>query len=117
MTDFNHKQASEQQAEPIAFIKQGDDGYPKLVFAVNFTYHSIAAKQDDIPLYTIQPDQSAEIELENEIAELKAELAKQLEIKKEMQVGIVQFVDAIAEYFGKRNPAVIKLLEQVKELR
>lgn len=34
-----------------------------------------------------------------------------------MRVAVVQIVDAIAEYFGTRNPAVVKLLEQVKELR
>lgn len=37
--------------EPVAHIKQGMDGYPKLVFNGTFQYDSIAAKQPDIALY------------------------------------------------------------------
>ena len=47
------KEALEQLAqEPVAHIKQGMDGYPKLVFNGKFEYESIAAKWDDIALYT-----------------------------------------------------------------
>ena len=47
------KEALEQPAqEPVAHIKQGMDGYPKLVFNGKFEYESIAAKWDDIALYT-----------------------------------------------------------------
>ena len=38
--------------EPVAHIKQGMDGYPKLVFNGKFEYESISAKWDDIALYT-----------------------------------------------------------------
>lgn len=38
--------------EPVAYIKQGMDGYFKLIFNGNFKYKSIAAKWDDIALYT-----------------------------------------------------------------
>jgi hypothetical protein len=47
------KDALEQPAqEPVAYIKQGMDGYFKLIFNGNFKYKSIAAKWDDIALYT-----------------------------------------------------------------
>ena len=47
------KEALEQPAqEPVAHIKQGMYGYPKLVFNGKFEYESIAAKWDDIALYT-----------------------------------------------------------------
>jgi hypothetical protein len=47
------KEALEQPAqEPVAYITQGIDGYFKLVFNGNFKYKSIAAKWDDIALYT-----------------------------------------------------------------
>jgi hypothetical protein len=41
-------------SEPVAFIKQGDDGYPRLVQnpLLTFSYSSILVKQPDIPLYT-----------------------------------------------------------------
>ena len=39
-------------AKPVAHIKQGMDGYPKLVFNGIFQYDSITAKQPDIALYT-----------------------------------------------------------------
>jgi hypothetical protein len=41
-------------SEPVAFIKQGDDGYPRLVQNPLHTvsYSSILVKQPDIPLYT-----------------------------------------------------------------
>jgi len=46
------EEALEQPAqEPVAHIKQGMDGYPKLVFNGTFQYDSIAAKQPDIALY------------------------------------------------------------------
>ena len=46
------KEALEQPAqEPVAHIKQGMDGYPKLVYNGTFQYDSIAAKQPDIALY------------------------------------------------------------------
>ena len=47
------KEALEQPAQepPVAHIKQGMDGYPKLVFNGTFQYDSIAAKQPDIALY------------------------------------------------------------------
>jgi len=40
--------------EPVAFIKQGDDGYPRLVQnpILLFKYESILKKYPDIPLYT-----------------------------------------------------------------
>ena len=38
--------------EPIAHIKQGDTGYPVLIFNGRFEYASLTAKQPDIPLYT-----------------------------------------------------------------
>lgn len=45
--------ADEQPSqEPMAWIKQGMDGYPKLVFNGKFEYESISAKWGDIPLYT-----------------------------------------------------------------
>ena len=47
------KEALEQPAQepPVAHIKQGMDGYPKLIFNGTFQYDSIAAKQPDIALY------------------------------------------------------------------
>jgi len=54
-TAFSHGYEAhrvEQAAqEPVAHIKQGMDGYPKLVFNGTFQYDSIAAKQPDIALY------------------------------------------------------------------
>ena len=47
------KSALEQPTqEPIAHIKQGDTGYPVLIFNGRFEYASLTAKQPDIPLYT-----------------------------------------------------------------
>jgi hypothetical protein len=43
--------ADKQAQEPVAHIKQGMNGYPKLVFNGTFKYDSIAAKQPDIALY------------------------------------------------------------------
>ena len=58
------KEALEQPAqEPVAYIKQGMDGYPSLVFNGKFEYASIAAKWDDIALY-IHPAPSCQ-ECEN----------------------------------------------------
>ena len=46
------KEALEQPTQkPVAHIKQGMDGYPKLIFNCTFQYDSIAAKQPDIALY------------------------------------------------------------------
>ena len=48
------KSALEQPTqEPIAHIKQGDTGYPVLIFNGRFEYASLTAKQPDIPLYTL----------------------------------------------------------------
>ena len=47
------REPKEQPAqEPVAHIKQGMDGYPKLVFNGTFQYDSISAKQSEISLYT-----------------------------------------------------------------
>ena len=47
------KEANKQPTqEPIAHIKQGDTGYPVLIFNGRFEYASLTAKQPDIPLYT-----------------------------------------------------------------
>jgi hypothetical protein len=53
LSNSNGNHPVEQPAqEPVARIKQGDDGYPKLVFNGKFKYESISIKQPDIPLYT-----------------------------------------------------------------
>ena len=49
---FIDEALSQPAQEPVAHIKQGMDGYPKLVFNGKFEYESIAAKWDDIALYT-----------------------------------------------------------------
>ena len=65
------KEALEQPAqEPVAHIKQGMDGYPKLVFNGKFEYESIAAKWDDIALYT-HPAPSWQELSEHEIWEIE----------------------------------------------
>ena len=80
-------------------------------------YNTWVGALNDLELFAESYAAKALEDKEREIKELKAELNKQLKIKKQMRVAVVQIVDAIAEYFGTRNPVVVKLLEQFKELR
>ena len=71
------KEALAQPAqEPVAHIKQGMDGYPKLIFNGKFEYDSIAAKQLDIPLFANPAKQPAQEPIKDHCVHLGIDICK-----------------------------------------
>lgn len=65
------KERLDKQGEPVAFIKQGADGKPTLVFNHQFSYQAECAKWHDVPLYlTPQTKPLSDEEIDNIIQKL-----------------------------------------------